>query len=131
RISTCAHLIGDMHRDLIVEPRRRAQAWGSVVRPKSTDLGFFGRAIACRNHPITAEGFDLIISSGVFGAVQGRRRRAAKLRTGLEHKRFHLAPQRAERKRMLADRVLTPDSGSVAGDEVNVNFWLSVSGPVV
>src|SRR5581483_1292763 len=51
------HLLSDLHRDLVVEPRRRAQARCSIVGPVESDLRLFRRAGARRYDAVAAERF--------------------------------------------------------------------------
>ena len=55
----------DLHRDLVVEARRGAQAWRSVVSPENTDMGLVGSAIGRCHDAITAETLDLSKGSSI------------------------------------------------------------------
>src|SRR5207244_9527733 len=50
-------LVGNLHRDLIVQSRRRAQAWGTIVSPENADECLLFRALVWRNAPIATDVF--------------------------------------------------------------------------
>src|SRR4029077_8224246 len=52
-VRACAHLIGDMHGDLVVQTRRRAEARCSIVGPEDADLSLFGCS-RCRGYDTIA-----------------------------------------------------------------------------
>src|SRR5581483_5391377 len=120
------HLLSDLHRDLVVEPRRRAQARCSIVGPVESDLRLFRRAGARRYDAVAAERFYFLICGGVLATVERRRRRNAELIRRFEHEGCNLAPVSAERERTVADRVLTPLSRIVAHDEIDVDARLGM-----
>ena len=112
-----AHLVGDAHHDLVVQPRRRAQARRAVVAPVDADLGLLGTPLgqrraaggaARRVSPTTAQPLYFVEGGRVRPAVQGRRRWRRKLAGGLQDERLDLAPEGAQRDRLLGDRVLAP-----------------------
>ena len=69
-------LIGNLHRDLIVEPRRRAQAWGAIIGPESADKCLFFRALRRRG---ATQVFHFVVHGSVSRACHGGRRRRAEL----------------------------------------------------
>src|SRR6266404_8168141 len=108
------HLIGDMNGDLIVETWRRAQARRCVVGPEDSDEALLGRARRRRVYTIASNGLRFVVSIGVLLSVHRRWRRNAKLVAGLQNERPAFAPMSTERDRLLADRILAPESGLVA-----------------
>ena len=123
-------LVGDVNRDLIVESRRCAKAWCSIIRPERADECLLGRALRGRNNSVAAEIFRFVVSSGVFRAGHVRWRWRLKLGTRLDHECFACAPVRAKRERDLADRVLPPMTWKVAGKEINADVWFRYLGTV-
>jgi len=112
-----AHLVGDVHHDLVEKARRRAQARRAVVAPVDADLGLLGVALGRRRAaggatrrvaPTTAQALHLVEGGRVRPAVQGRRRWRRELAGGLQDERLDLAPEGAQRDRLLGDRVLAP-----------------------
>src|SRR5207244_7921812 len=54
-------LVGNLHRNLVVESRRRAQAWGAIISPESADECLLFRALRGRNDPVAAQVFRLVV----------------------------------------------------------------------
>src|SRR5688572_480911 len=119
-------LLGNHHRDLIVETRRRAQARHAVVGPEETGesliLGPFGR----RGNAVAAETLNFIERFRVFRRSHRRRRRRAKLLAALHDEGLHLAPVSAERDLAEADRILAPVTRLVAGVVIDAEDRLLV-----
>ena len=67
-------LVGDVNRDLIVESRRGAKAWCSIIRPERADECLLGRALRRRSNPVATKILGFVICSGVGGAGQSWRR---------------------------------------------------------
>ena len=107
-------LVGNLHRDLIVEPRRRAQAWRAIVRPESADERLLFRALRGRNDSIATQVFHFVVRSRVSRACHIGRRRRAKLSRRVDHKWNALAPVRAQRERDQAYWILPPVPGLIA-----------------
>src|ERR1700739_3200243 len=102
------HLIGDVDGNLIVESRRRAKTWSSVVSPENTDETLFWRARAWSVNAVAANGHHFVVSIGILLAAHRRRRRNTELTARLEHERSACAPIRTERDWLQTNRVLAP-----------------------
>ena len=68
-----SHLLRDLSDDLVVEPRGRAEARGSIVGPEESHAGPIGGAIRGRGDAIAAQTLDLIVGRCICRAVEGRR----------------------------------------------------------
>src|SRR5437588_8298134 len=126
-----AHLIGDVHRDLIVEAWRRAKARGSIVGPEDADLRLLGGARCRRDDSIAAHRLYFVKRDRVFGAVQCRWDRSSKLGGGLQDEWFHLPPIGAQREWMMTDWILSPFPRLIAGDEIRADARFHIAGAVV
>src|SRR5260370_10111768 len=98
------HLISDVNDDLIVEPRRRAQARCSIVSPENSNKTLFGCACGRCENAVAANRFSFGVGGGILSAVHIRRRWNAKLTARFNDKRFAFAPVRAKRDRAETDR---------------------------
>ena len=125
-----AHLIGNVHDDLVVEPRWRAQARRAVVRPIDSRLRLIGCTLGPRSDAIPTETLDFVEGDRVLRAIQGGRRRDAELRGRLQDERLDLAPVRTHGERHLADRILPPLPRLVARDELDAEARLGMRRPV-
>ena len=101
-------LVGNLYRNLIIEPWRRAQAWRAIIRPESADKCLLFRALRGRIQPIATKVFCLVVRSRVCGACHGWRRRRAELGGRGGNERTALAPVRAERERDQTYWILAP-----------------------
>src|SRR5207244_12307282 len=110
------HLISDVDDDLIVEPRRRAQAWGPIVSPENSNKTLFGRSRRRCENSVASDCLGFGVGGGILGAVHIRRRWNAKLTGRLDDEGFAITPMRAESERDQADRILAPVSGLIAGE---------------
>src|SRR5712692_4783396 len=119
-----AHLVGDLRCDLVVEPRRRAQAWRPIIGPVSADLGLFRGALRRCDDTVAAQAIDLVESGRILRTVQSRWRWNPELVGRLHHKWFYLAPVCAQSERDLTDRVLAPFARLVTRDEINADARL-------
>src|SRR5260370_34948098 len=118
------HLISDVNDDLIVEPRRRAQAWGSIVSPENSNQTLFGRSRRRCENSVASDLFGFGVSGGILSAVHGGWRRNAKLAARLHDKRFAFAPMRAERDRDETDRILAPIAGHLVWKIIDAKMRL-------
>ena len=105
------HLISDVDGDLIVEPRRRAQARRSIVGPEDSNETLLRCAHARSVNAISAESFGFVVSRQIFCAIHRGRRGNAKLTGRLHDERFAFAPVRAKRDRNQTDGILSPIAG--------------------
>src|SRR5262249_294726 len=116
-----AHLVSDLYRDLVIEPRGCAQAWRAIVGPVEADLGLLGSAHCRGENPVAAEGLHLVESGRILRPVQRGCPRNPDLLRSLPPKRLALAPVGTQSKRAQADGVLAPLPGLVAGEELNTD----------
>src|SRR6266545_6332806 len=107
----CALLVSDVHRDLVVEPWRCAQARRAVIGPVDTALSLLGSALRRGDHTVTAEPLHLVESGCIFRALQGGWRWNPELVARLEDERCDPTPVSAQRESELADGVLAPLPG--------------------
>src|SRR3954464_11924586 len=96
------HLVGDVHRDLVVQSRRRAKRRSTVVGPECSDVDLV-RGADCRCPAIAAEKLRFIVSICVLGAAECRRRRNPELLSSLQNEGPNRTPKRAQRDWTLAD----------------------------
>src|SRR5439155_7167400 len=61
-------LVRNLHRKLIVQSRRRAQARGSVISPESADECLLFSALRGCNDPVAAQVFHFVVSGRVSSA---------------------------------------------------------------
>ena len=67
-------LISNLHRDLVVEPRRCAEAWRAIIGPENADKRLFFRPLRPRG---ATQVFHFVVRGSVSRAGHiGRRRRA-------------------------------------------------------
>ena len=125
------HLVGDLHRDLVVEARRRAQARRPVVGPEDSDLGLLRGAARRRHDAVAAERLHFGERTRIRGRSQRGRRGRAKLRAAGHHERRHFVPVRPERNRHPAYRILAPLAGSGSRDEFDADARLGMGRAVV
>ena len=116
-------LVGNLHRDLIVESRRRAETWGAIIRPESADERLLFRALRAYDS-VATQVFHLVVRSRVIRACHVGRRRRAELTRRVDYKRNALAPVRAERERNQADWILPPVAGLIARKIIDANVRL-------
>src|SRR6266566_9124145 len=90
--STHSSLVGNVYRDLIVEPRRRTQAGRPIVSPKNAEECLFACALGRGDHPIATQVFHLVVCSRVSSARHVGRRRRAELSRRVEHEWDAFAP---------------------------------------
>ena len=86
-------LVSNLHRDLIVEPRRCAQAWRAIIGPENADKCLFFRALRPRG---ATQVFHFVVRGSVSRACHVGRRRRAELTRRADHKRNALAPVRTQ-----------------------------------
>src|SRR5918992_4674713 len=101
-----AHLVGDFYRDLVVQPRRRAQIRRSVVGPVDPRYRLVFGSLRRGDDTVAAQALHLIKSGRILRTVHGRGRRSPELVSRLQDKRIDLAPVCAHNEREPADRVL-------------------------
>ena len=126
-----SHLVGEVHRDLIIQSRWRAQARRTVVRPEDARVRLVGGALGGRDDPISAQAFRFVVSRRIFRARHGGKRRNAELIARLQNEWRTVAPVRADRDRELADGILTPLPRQVARQITGAHKSLGDFGAVV
>src|SRR5262245_31307852 len=62
-----ALLNGNHLCDLVVEPRRHAEAWAAVITPENADGGLLRGASCLRMDAVAAKRHDLVVSGSVIG----------------------------------------------------------------
>src|SRR5947209_14133020 len=108
RPSGRSHLIGDVHRDLVVKTRRRTQTWGSVVSPEGPRLGLISAPHRGRCNSIAAHGLRLVVGDGVIRGSNCWGRWSQKFAGRLDDKWGHRVPVRAQRNWTMTDWILSP-----------------------
>src|SRR4029077_3451084 len=98
-------LISNLYRDLVVEPRRCAQAWSAIIGPENADKRLFFRPLRPRG---ATQVFHFVVRGSVSRAGHVGRRRRAELTRRADHERKALAPVRAQRERNQAYWILPP-----------------------
>lgn len=84
------HLLGNLHRDLVVHPRRRSETGGSVIGPVDTCYCLVFRSFRRRDYAVAAETLYFIESCRVVPAC--KRGRTRNREQALEdNKRGHLS----------------------------------------
>src|SRR5215472_2205144 len=64
---TKMRLVGNVDSNLIVEPRRCTETWGSVVRPERADERLLRRALCGCSHSVPAKVLRFVIGAGIPG----------------------------------------------------------------
>src|SRR5271166_4909352 len=95
--------------DLVVEPRRRAQSWSAVIRPKNRLYGFAFGAICRRTETwIASQAFHLFKGPGVAWIRHFRGRWSAKLISRSKRERLNRSPVSSKIKCQATDRIGAP-----------------------
>ena len=111
-------LISNLYRDLVVEPRRRAQAWCAIIGPENADKRLLFRPLRPRG---ATQVFHFVVCSRVSRAGHIGRRRRAELTRRADHERKALAPVRTQGERDQADWILPPVAGLIAGEIIDAD----------
>src|SRR5206468_6640489 len=114
-------LVSNLYRDLIVEPRGRAEAWGAIVSPESADERLLFGAHRRRD---ATQVFRLVVRSGVSRACHIGRGRRAELTGRCHDERYALAPVRTQSERDQAYWILPPVPGLIAREIIDANARL-------
>ena len=104
-------LISNLHRDLVVEPRRCAEAWRAIIGPENADKRLFFRPLRPRG---ATQVFHFVVRGRVSSAGHSGRRRRAELSRRVDDKGDALAPVRTQCERDQADWILPPMPGLIA-----------------
>ena len=117
-------LVGDLHRDLVVESRRRAQARRAIISPESADERLLFRTLRRGKDSIATQVFRFVVRSCVSRACHIRRRRRAELTGRCHDERYALPPVRTQSERDQAYWVLPPVPRLVAREIIDANVRL-------
>src|SRR5262249_37797251 len=122
--SLCSPLVCNMNCNLIVEPRRSAQAWCTIVSPIDCDLSLLRGPLCCGIHTVSTQAFRFVQRRRILAPIHLRRGRHSILACGNKRERRYLTPICTQRKRMLTNWVLSPVPSLIARNKVNIDSRL-------
>src|SRR4029077_3239420 len=114
-------LISNLYRDLVVQPRRCAQAWSAIIGPENADKRLFFRPLRPRG---ATQVFHFVVRGSVSRAGHIGRRRRAELSWRVDDKGAALAPGPTQCGRSQTYGILSPVAGLVAREIIDADARL-------